>query len=66
MPEYRIFRLDDAGTILGRSETRTFDSDLDAIRETNKSLNGATIEIWDGPRRVATIKSNGQDACGAI
>jgi hypothetical protein len=48
--------LDDAGKILGPSSTSTFDSDQEAIREVRKTLNGATLEIWEGPRRIATIR----------
>jgi hypothetical protein len=56
MPEYRVFRLDDAGKILGPSSAATFDGDQEAIREVRKTLNGATLEIWEGPRRIATIR----------
>lgn len=58
MPEYRIFRLDDAGKILGPSEAISYENDQDAIRETRKTLDGATLEIWDGPRRIATLRPN--------
>jgi len=58
MPEYRIFRLDDAGKILGPSEAIQFENDQNAVRETRKTLSGATIEIWEGPRRIATIRPN--------
>jgi hypothetical protein len=56
MPEYRVFRLDDAGKILGPSQAVRFESDQDAITETRKALNGATLEIWEGPRRIATLR----------
>jgi hypothetical protein len=56
MPEYRVFRLDDAGKILWPSNAATFDGDQEAIREVRKTLNGATLEIWEGPRRIAVIK----------
>jgi len=56
MPEYRIFRLDNSGKIVQRSEKIKFENDQDAIHDARKTLNGATIEIWDGPRRVATIR----------
>jgi hypothetical protein len=45
MTEYRVFRLDDVGKILGPSSAATFDSDQEAIREIPKTLNGATLEI---------------------
>jgi hypothetical protein len=56
MPEYRIFRLDNAGKVLGPSEKIKFENDQDAIRETRQNLNGATLEIWDGLRRIAILK----------
>jgi hypothetical protein len=58
MPEYRIFRLDDEGKILKPSEAIKLESDQDAVREMRKTLNGATIEIWEGPRRIAIIRPN--------
>jgi hypothetical protein len=36
MPEYRIFRLDDAGKILGPSEAIQFENDQNAVREARK------------------------------
>jgi hypothetical protein len=58
MPEYRIFRLDDEGKILKSSEAIKFESDQDAVREMRKTHNGATIEIWEGLRRIAIIRLN--------
>jgi hypothetical protein len=59
--EYRIFSLDSAGKILGPSEIIKFENDQDAIRETRKTLDGVTLEIWEGPRRVATIKPDEEE-----
>jgi hypothetical protein len=56
MPQYRVFRLDLAGKVLGPSEKIEVDNDQDAIREARKNLNGATLEIWDGMRRIAILK----------
>jgi hypothetical protein len=58
MPEYRIFRLDDAGHPRGGFKTATHKDDPTAIIETRKTLDGHTVEIWDGLRRVATLKPN--------
>jgi hypothetical protein len=55
MPEYRVFQLDDAGGILGPSKTITCADDQDAIRQAREKLDGAIVEIWAGPRRVATL-----------
>jgi hypothetical protein len=59
--EYRIFRLDNAGTVLGPSQTIKFENDQDAIEETRKAGDGVMLEIWEGPRRVATIRSNEEE-----
>jgi hypothetical protein len=58
MPKYRIFQLNDAGQILGRSKTVTYQDDRDAVTEIRKRLNGAMLEVWEGARRVAIIRSN--------
>jgi hypothetical protein len=58
MPKYRIFELNDAGRILGRSKTLTYQDDHDAITEIRKRLSRATLEIWEGARRVATLRAN--------
>jgi hypothetical protein len=56
MPEYRIFRLNNAGNVLGPSVQIKFENDQEAVRETRKNLDGATLEIWDGMRRIAILK----------
>ena len=58
MPDYRIYHSDDAGTVLGPSQTITAENDQEAIAQTRRGLNGSVLEIWDGPRRIATIGTN--------
>jgi hypothetical protein len=58
MPEYRIFQLDDADRIVRPSKAVTHENDQDAIVGARKTLDGATIEIWQGSRRVAIIRPN--------
>jgi hypothetical protein len=58
MPEYRIFQLDDADRFRGPSIAATHETDQDVIAEVRKTLDGATIEMWEGSRCVATIRPN--------
>jgi hypothetical protein len=58
MPEYRIFQLDDAGQIIGPTKTIVCDNDKAAIQEIRKGLNGAVLEVWSGPRRIAVLGIN--------
>jgi hypothetical protein len=60
MPEYRIFRLDEAGKLLGPSKTVICDNDQEAIRKVREALGGEVIEIWQGSRRIATVRPNDQ------
>jgi hypothetical protein len=55
MPEYRIFQLDDAGQITGPAKTIICDDDQAVIHEARNGLNGAVLEIWSGPRRIAVL-----------
>lgn len=57
MPEYRVFHLDDAGTVLGPSRTITAENDQEAIAQARRGLNCAVLEVWDGARRIATISA---------
>lgn len=55
---YRLFHLDDAGSVLGPSQAVTAEHDQAAIEQARRGLNGAVLEIWEGSRRIATIRSN--------
>lgn len=56
MPEYRILHLDDRGRISRPGEMIIAGSDEKAIEAATKLLDGYDIELWQGRRRVATIK----------
>jgi hypothetical protein len=58
MREYRIFRLDDAGSILGPSKLIKCENDQEVIKKVQEAMSGETMEIWEGPRRVATNRPN--------
>jgi hypothetical protein len=56
LPEYRIFRLDSAGKNLGPSKTIVCENDDEAINKVRGVVGSEVMEIWEGPRRVATIR----------
>jgi hypothetical protein len=56
LPEYRIFRLDNAGKSLGPSKTIVCENDEEVINKVRGVVGGDMMEIWEGPRRIATIR----------
>lgn len=58
MRDYRIFRLDAAGNILGPSKIITCENDQEIINKVRQVIGAVTMEIWEGPRRVATVRPN--------
>jgi hypothetical protein len=58
MREYRIFRLDASGNIVGPSKIITCEDDQEVMNKVRQVIGDETIEIWEGPRRVATIRPN--------
>jgi hypothetical protein len=62
MREYRIFHLDEDGNILGPSRGFQAEDEDAALREAREGVgSGIIVEVWEGPRRVATIRSNNDD-----
>jgi hypothetical protein len=58
MRDYRMFRLDAAGNILGPSKIITCENDQEVINKVRQVIGAETIEIWDGSRRVATVSAS--------
>jgi hypothetical protein len=56
--EYKIFRLDAAGDIFGPSKVITCENDQEVINKVRQVIGAETMEIWEGARRVATIRPN--------
>jgi hypothetical protein len=56
--EYKIFRLDGAGNIFGPSKVIAGENDQEVINKVRQVIGAETMEIWEGSRRVATIRPN--------
>jgi len=56
VPHYRIYRLSN-NRIAAAPEIVEYDSDRDVTVHAKKILDGADIEVWDGPRVVIRLKS---------
>jgi hypothetical protein len=53
MPAYRIYTIDKDGHIVGPANIVDAADDQEARQEAKRMLEGHTIELWDGSRRVA-------------
>jgi hypothetical protein len=58
MPYYRIYSVTEDGHIRGVPEAVECDDDRGAIDRAKALLDGLDLEVWDGPRRVAVLKSD--------
>ncbi len=59
MPDYRLYRLNDAGRIKGPPVVLTSSSDEEAIKEAQQYRDGSDMELWERSRRVASISKLG-------
>jgi hypothetical protein len=57
MPDYRIYEIDKSGHVLGPPRHITCDDDEDAVRKARPLMDGYDIEVWQGARVVAQIRS---------
>jgi hypothetical protein len=57
MPDYRVFTILKTGFISGPSVFVTCNDDDAMIEKARQMLEGADVEVWDGPRRVIQLKS---------
>ena len=55
MPEYRIYSISADGSIAGPPQIVERQSDGEAAAKAGLLLDGKTLEIWDGARRVAVL-----------
>jgi hypothetical protein len=53
MPAYHIYTIDKNGRIAGPANIIDAADDQEARQEAKRMLDGHTIEVWDGSRRVA-------------
>jgi hypothetical protein len=57
MPHYRIYKLTNEGHINAMPVTADYDEDREAVEHAKDILNGSDLEVWEGKRRVAVLKS---------
>jgi hypothetical protein len=57
MPHYRIYALTNDGHIKGVPVAVDYDADREAVEHAKEYLNGSDLEVWEGRRRVAVLKS---------
>ncbi|MCK1288952.1 hypothetical protein IVB41_34160 [Bradyrhizobium sp. 44] len=55
MAEYRLYRLDKEGHVLGPPEIITGDDDATAIAKAQQYVDGVAVELWDQARRVVFL-----------
>ncbi len=56
MPDYRIYQLGDDGHSTTPPLVVTCEDDAEAEEQARKILHGSALEVWCGPRKVATLK----------
>jgi hypothetical protein len=61
MPHYRIYAVTNDGHINAAPVTADYDADREAVEHAKAVQNGSTLEIWEGKRRVAVLKSDHRD-----
>jgi hypothetical protein len=57
MPHYRIYAVCDDGHIKGAPVTGDYDEDRKAVDHAKAIQKGSDLEVWEGKRRVAVLKS---------
>jgi hypothetical protein len=55
MPDYRLYRIDRRGHVLGPAAETTQPDDVAMVAHARKSLGRNDIEIWQGLRLVAYL-----------
>jgi hypothetical protein len=53
MPAYRVYTIDKSGHILGPANLIEAADDETARQEAKRGLDGHTVEVWIGGRRIA-------------
>jgi hypothetical protein len=59
LPNYRLYRLDGAGKIMG-AEWIEAAGDEDALRDVQSRASSGTFELWDKDRLVERIRTSGR------
>ena len=55
MPDYRFFKVDEDGHVVGLRVERTFDDYATAIAYAEQIAGEGRIEIWEGKRMVDSV-----------
>jgi hypothetical protein len=55
MPEYRAYILDKSGRIFAPKIIISEETDEAAIETAKLALDGHSLDLWEGPRRVTTL-----------
>jgi len=58
MPDYGIYEIDKSGRLVGPPRHITCGDDEDAVRKARPLMDGYDIEVWQGARVVAQIRSS--------
>ena len=61
MPDYRIYKLDKNGRVVGPAIIATCEDDDAALVVAQQYVDGLAIEVWADARRVAVIPSEDDD-----
>ena len=57
MPDYRIYKLNAQGHVIGPTLVLICEQDEDVIRKVESLIDGHDVEIMDGARLVARLQS---------
>jgi hypothetical protein len=57
MPDYRIIEINKSGRVVGPPHHITCDNDGDAVQKAKPLMDVRDIEVWEGDRVVAQIRS---------
>jgi hypothetical protein len=57
MPDYRIYEISKIGRVVGHPHRITCDNDDDAVQKATPLIGDRDIEVWQGTRVVAQIRS---------
>ena len=57
MPSYRTYEISKDNRVTRPSEIITCDDDEQAVQKAEQLMAANDVELWDGPRFVARIKS---------
>jgi hypothetical protein len=63
---YRAFEIGEGGHVAGRIDFRNCPNDEAAKQWAKRLVDGKTIEVWDGSRRIARFEPNKLSHCSGL